>query len=95
MAIPLKAISIGFPGDGLIFEGWSHLSFRWNGKFCQDFCSATLKDQPAARSGEIPLRYRLSGNSHPGSAENLILTRVRRLNVKTFIYIDSQLVSKR
>ena len=29
----------------------------------------TLKDQPAEMSGGILLRYRLSGNSHPGSAK--------------------------
>ena len=35
----------------------------------------TLKDHPAAMSAGIFLRYRLSGNSHPGSAENSTLTR--------------------
>jgi hypothetical protein len=35
-------------------------------EFSQGFCCATLKDQPAEISGGILLRYRLSGNSHPG-----------------------------
>jgi hypothetical protein len=32
--------------------------------------AGTLKDQPAAMSGEILLRDRLSGNGHPSSAKN-------------------------
>ena len=35
MAIPLKAISIAFPGSGLIFEGLTEYWFRRNGKFCE------------------------------------------------------------
>jgi hypothetical protein len=34
----------------------------------------TLKDQPAAMTGGILLRYRLSGNSHPGSPKTLART---------------------
>jgi hypothetical protein len=33
----------------------------------------TLKDQPAGMSGEILLRYRLSGNGHPSSTKELTL----------------------
>jgi hypothetical protein len=33
----------------------------------------TFKDQPAAMSGGILLRYRLSGNSHPGSGKEVML----------------------
>ena len=40
-------------------------------KFFQGYFGATLKDQAAAMSGEILLRYRLSQNSHPGSAKDL------------------------
>ncbi|MEJ2725158.1 MAG: hypothetical protein P8175_11055 [Deltaproteobacteria bacterium] len=43
------------------------LRVRRNEKFCQGFCGVTLKDQPTAKPGEFVLRYRLSGNSHPGS----------------------------
>ena len=50
------------------------------------FLVQTLKDQPAAMSGEILLRYRLSVNSHPSSAKNFTLTRLRRVNVETFAY---------
>jgi hypothetical protein len=51
--------------------------------------AGTLKDQPAGMPGEILLRYRLSGNSYPGSAKNLTLTRLRRVNVKILAYGDS------
>jgi hypothetical protein len=69
MAIPLKAISIAFREGELIFEGLRELFLGRNETFCQGFCGATLKDQPAGMSGGILLRYRLSGNSHPGSAK--------------------------
>jgi hypothetical protein len=67
MAIPLKGISIAFWVGELIFEGLRKLLLGRNETFCQGFCGATLKDQPAAMCGGILLRYRLSGNSHPGS----------------------------
>jgi hypothetical protein len=53
------------------------------------FVEQTLKDQPAVMSGKILLRYRLSGNSHPSSAKNLTLTRLRRVNVKLLSYEES------
>ena len=70
MAIPLKAISIGLWEGGLIFEGLRQPGVGRNGEFCQGFYGATLKDKPAAMFGGILLRYRLSGNSHPGSAKD-------------------------
>jgi len=36
----------------------------------RSFLGQTLKDQPAGMFAAILLRYRLSGNSHPGSAKN-------------------------
>jgi hypothetical protein len=45
---------------------------------------------PPAMAGGILLRYRLSGNSHPGSPKNLTLIRLRRRRVKIVGYGDSQ-----
>jgi hypothetical protein len=39
------------------------------GHSARAFVAQTLKDQPVAMSGAILLRYRLSGNSHPGLAK--------------------------
>jgi hypothetical protein len=36
-------------------------------EFCQGFRGANPQNHPAALSSGILLRYRLSGNSHPGS----------------------------
>jgi hypothetical protein len=42
----------------------------------------TLKEPSAAMGGEILLRYRLSGNTHPGSAEmpSQAISRTRALS---------------
>jgi len=46
MPISLKAISIAFPGGGLIFEGSTHLSLGRNGKFCSGFRGTAIPAQP-------------------------------------------------
>jgi len=51
--------------------------------------SQTLKDQSAAMYDGILLRYRLSGNSHPGCSKNLTLTCLRQVDIKILSYVES------
>jgi hypothetical protein len=45
------------------------LNLVWTTHSARAFVVQTPKDQSEAMSGGILLRYRLSGNSHPGSAK--------------------------